>query len=75
MDTNGKPTYRLNITPHIDKIPEEDKVSYLMFYAKITRPTAVRLAKDEGVKIELATLRRLSDALNVPVQDLLVPVN
>ena len=76
MDKNGKPTYKLNIKKNIEaKIGKGDHIPWLMWYAKITRPTAVRLVNDEGVKIELATLRKLADALDVPVQDLLTPVN
>ena len=77
MDTNSNPTYGLKISEHLKEKGKKhsDKVNWLIWNIRVSRPTADKLAKDEGLAINFTTLRRLSDALNVPVQDLLVPVN
>ena len=79
-EINNSPTFKLNVRSHIWKKQligpwPTTGINFLVKECNVSRPTAGRLIKDEGSHIKFLTLRKLSEVLNVPVQDLLVPVN
>ncbi len=78
MDNGNSPTYKLNVKAHLEKKNLQwptGAINYLVKECNFSRPTAGRLIKDEGSHIKFPTLRKLADVLDVPVQDLLIPVN
>ena len=78
MDNGNSPTFQLNIKSHLERLGlagSTEKINFLVKECKFSRPTAGRLSKDQGSHIKFFTLRRLADVLDVPVQELFVPVN